>query len=439
MSKATTLEKAIFLFNPIKALSTPEELRDFYVDRGSGVRDDLAFPLRVSDLDEKAPLKILFTGHTGSGKSTEVNSICQDLEDDFLIVKVRMRNRPDVNYIDVLLKAALALFRAASDKEVIRRAPAQIASDVWNKVATYVEKKVYGDINFSTDLAPPSEFTAKINVFGVEFEGKYENEPETREKVRQANENQINEIVNNIDLIANEVRLRYGKPALFVFEDTDKLDPAVQTELFYDRGVTLTSFNVSAIFLMDISLRYSDKYPGIKKNFQECVVLPNVKVKDRSGAPNEAGRELLRRIVSNRLAAALIEDSAREAVVEMSGGHLRTLVALLRNASVNAAARKSAKIEMHDLRRASGRLLGDFVAELKSAHYPILKARADDKELSSDGEMQELLNRLALLEYVNLDRWCDVHPILLDEVIERTARDRLVEPASQPAPQPVNV
>jgi hypothetical protein len=32
MNKAATLEKSIFLFNPIKPLSTPEELRDFYVE-----------------------------------------------------------------------------------------------------------------------------------------------------------------------------------------------------------------------------------------------------------------------------------------------------------------------------------------------------------------------------------------------------------------------
>ncbi|MGH8598968.1 MAG: hypothetical protein ACREXT_20160, partial [Gammaproteobacteria bacterium] len=171
----------------------------------------------------------------------------------------------------------------------------------------------------------------------------------------------------------------------------------------------------------------------------ECLVLPNVKIKDRAGNPSEEGRELLRRIIASRIADDLIEAPVLDSLVEISGGHLRTLVALLRNASVNAAARKSAKIEMQDIQRASGRLLGDFVAELKSAHYPILKARLDDKELSSDVEIQELLNRLVLLEYVNLDRWCDVHPILIGEVVERTTGDRLVEPASQLAPQPANV
>jgi hypothetical protein len=63
MSKAATLEKSIFLFNPIKPLSTPEELRDFYVDRGSGVRDELIYPLRASDLDEKE-----FSGMPGAAE-----------------------------------------------------------------------------------------------------------------------------------------------------------------------------------------------------------------------------------------------------------------------------------------------------------------------------------------------------------------------------------
>lgn len=42
-----------------------------------------------------------------------------------------------------------------------------------------------------------------------------------------------------------------------------------------------------------------------------------------------------------------------------------------------------------------------------------------DKQISSDPEIQDLLERLALLEYANDSVWCDVHPIVLREVEER--------------------
>jgi hypothetical protein len=46
-----------------------------------------------------------------------------------------------------------------------------------------------------------------------------------------------------------------------------------------------------------------------------------------------------------------------------------------------------------------------------------------DKQISSDPEIQELLERLALLEYANDNVWCDVHPIVLREVEERIKRE----------------
>jgi hypothetical protein len=38
MNPATKLEDAIFLFDPLKSLSEPDELASFYVDRGSDIR-----------------------------------------------------------------------------------------------------------------------------------------------------------------------------------------------------------------------------------------------------------------------------------------------------------------------------------------------------------------------------------------------------------------
>jgi hypothetical protein len=47
MDPAKTLEKAIFLFDPIKPLSNEEEMRNYYVDRGSDVTFDLKIMLRT--------------------------------------------------------------------------------------------------------------------------------------------------------------------------------------------------------------------------------------------------------------------------------------------------------------------------------------------------------------------------------------------------------
>ncbi len=428
MNPASTLEDAIFLFDPLKSLSEPEELASFYVDRGSDVRTHFSLMLRNSDIRQKTPIKLLFTGHKGCGKSTEINKLCLELGNQFFIVKVQSGKRPDVTYTDVLLKAAMSLLKEANDKEVIKRSLAQKTSGIWDKATGFVEKVVFGEVSLPTDTTLPSEMTAKISFFGLEFENKFEAEPETRENMRRTSETRISEIINNINLMSDRVRADTGKPVLLVFEDTDRLDVATAKELFYERAVSLTQFRVSAIFLLDIGLRYSDRFAGLRQHFHDFKVLPNIKLRTREGAPYPVGESLLKQIILNRLDPSLIETDALQIFIENSGGLARTLMSLMRDASLVAAARGSQKIEANDAQRAVNRLRGDFVALLSSKDYAVLNARHLDKDLNNDAEIQSLLEKLALLEYANDETWCDVHPILLPE-IQRRMRQRVELPA----------
>jgi hypothetical protein len=263
--------------------------------------------------------------------------------------------------------------------------------------------------------------TSKINFFGLEFESKFETEPDTRNKMRQVSESRVSEIINNINLMADRIRTDSRFPVLFVFEDTDHLDLATAKELFYERAVTLTEFRASAIFMLDIGLRYSERFASVRQHFQDFKVLPNIKTKTRDGTPYPVGEALLKQIVLNRLAPSLIAPDALQTVIDNSGGLARMLISLMRDASLVAAVRNSPKIEINDVRRSINRMRGDFVALLGSKDYATLKARHADKNLNNDSEIQNLLEKLALLEYCNDDTWCDVHPILLPEV-ERRAR-----------------
>jgi hypothetical protein len=148
--------------------------------------------------------------------------------------------------------------------------------------------------------------------------------------------------------------------------------------------------------------------------------LPNIKLRTRDGKPYAEGESLLNEIIARRIEGSLLDEEARKLIIQTSGGLIRSLIALMRNAALAAAARQPSKIEKLDAVRAIGRLRNDFIASLESKHYPILRARHEDKRLSKDEDIQDLLERLALLEYRNDGFWCDVHPIILEEVEERT-------------------
>ena len=71
MAKAKNLTDMVRVFDPVQPLSGTE-LTEFYVDRQSESLAQMETRLRVARKDE--PIKLLFTGQRGCGKSTELAS-----------------------------------------------------------------------------------------------------------------------------------------------------------------------------------------------------------------------------------------------------------------------------------------------------------------------------------------------------------------------------
>ena len=423
MNPAVDLEETVINFDPAHPLTTEEELESFYVDRGSLARGEMKTQFLINKKHGKA-IKFLFTGHKGSGKSTEVNKLCFELDNQFFIVRVNFRKRPDVTYVDILVKAAMSLFHEASTRGALDDAPADRARDIWEDLTGFVERRIFGDVPIREGLLKDKNFKAKLSILGVEFEGKFENEAGTRDQIRKINESRLSEVIEKINTLAIAILLYFKKPVLFVFEDTDKIDLAVAKEIFHDRGTTLTEFNVAAIYLVPIGLRYWPQFSTVKQYFNDNFVwLPNINLVSREGVPNEEGEKTLRQIIDRRMQSHLMDEDARQAVIKASGGLIRSAISLIRAAAVIALGRNAAKIELSDVERAINRLRGDFTAMLEQKHYAILKARHDDKLLSSDQDIQDLLESLALLEYANGKYWCDVHPLVLQEMNERGAQE----------------
>ena len=293
MNPAVDLEETIINFDPAHPLTTEEELASFYVDRGSDARINMKTQFLVNKRHGK-PIKFLFTGHKGSGKSTEVNKLCLELDEQFFIVKVNFRKRPDVTYVDILVKAAMALFQEANTRGALNKAPAEKATDLWEDITGFVEKRIFGEVQIRSELLADKDMKVKLSVLGVEFEGKFENEAGTRDQIRKSNESRLSEVIDKINLLAAAIQLYFTKPVLFVFEDTDKIDLAVAKEIFHDRGTTLTEFNAAAIYLFPIGLRYSTQFSTVKQYFNENFAwLPNIN-RAQHIANEGAGKRLTR-------------------------------------------------------------------------------------------------------------------------------------------------
>ena len=428
---ARTLADAIRIFDPRRPLEG-ETLRAFYAERGGDTRKRMRIHIEVTSGE---PSSMLFTGHGGSGKSTELNKLIEELDKEYLVVKVRTSDivaRADLTYVDVILITAMALFRAASNEQLIQRAPAQIAEEVWRQVKQVIEHVIFG--HQPTHPTTSSEASLNLSIpktiFGLtlEFEARFKNEVDTRAKIRERLRDNLSEVINKANRLIEEIQRRHRLPVLLLVEDTDKPDPGRAKEIFFDHPQSLTALKALTIYTFPVALRYNSQFIELDRYFK-IFRMPNLALVHKDGTINKRSWRVLGEVIHRRLDPALIAPKARQTIIRASGGIMGLLIALVQSAATNAHARGAQRIEQSDAMAALADLRKDFVAALRSEDYPILAARYKDKRLSNDDALQPLLQMRALLEYENDDTWCDVHPAILPLLEERVAGFKINESA----------
>jgi hypothetical protein len=245
-----------------------QELQEWYIDRPGNPLERMKIYLQGLALANE-PVKLLFTGHVGSGKSTALNKLAEELKRQFFIVPFDARQSlsiADLSYVDLLLGMATSLFKRATEPDVLGKAPSQIAADFWADLTGFIEESIFGPTRFGP--APPDvEASVKVTLLAAEFQTKFAKEATTRDAVRKWVEPRLAELQDKIDQVADLVQVNYKRPVLFFVEGTDRPDLAVARTLFLEHGYSLTAFRTSAIYTFPIGLRYSRDFNSIKDYF----------------------------------------------------------------------------------------------------------------------------------------------------------------------------
>jgi hypothetical protein len=142
-------------FNPVGP-ATVADVRKFFVDRNEdnparSLLQRLTLDFQNS-IDGPRPRKELLTGHVGSGKSTELRRLGEELAEDFLVVwfdAENTLNTETTNLFEVILGMGVAVHLAAQMADL--NPPDKLARNLANSLAkfvqTYEERK-----GFSLDL-----------------------------------------------------------------------------------------------------------------------------------------------------------------------------------------------------------------------------------------------------------------------------------------------
>lgn len=323
--------------------------RSYYIDFSS-----IRFGATVEELKQnitdgtsESTCQIL-TGYVGCGKSTELLRLKGQLEEEgFYTIYIDASDVLDFGDID---GRDLLLAIARQIGTDLRRLNIPLRSESFTNLFAKLERSLT-EIETTNQLENSEELNRIVSLLKLDSLA--------RQRYRQHLE--LQEIIDaiNSDLLKPGVigTGQYRMRGLVVIVDNlDRMgsfsgssNRNSDEHLFIDQGEFLRKLNCHLIYTMPLSLKFSDEYDKIIQHFGEPKLLPLVPLQHSDGHRVEVSLALLKQVVMARAYPNLMRNDQLERIYEifdppenldilcqLSGGHLRTLLALVHRCLIHA-------------------------------------------------------------------------------------------------------
>ena len=186
---------------------------------------------------------ILFTGHRGCGKSTELRRIEDKCKDQYLTVFLNVEDETDINdldYIDIYLmvigqvEQALRGLKISFDKQLLQ------SVEDWFKVVTTEDERSVAlslDVEASVSLGSEASFFAKLL---FKLKGVFKNSSSQKTTIRETLKKEFTRMKGDINLLLGDglKKLREESPNykgfLVIVDNLDRCPLAVSDKLFFE-------------------------------------------------------------------------------------------------------------------------------------------------------------------------------------------------------------
>lgn len=294
---AKTLEDAYNALDPRQPIK-PDQVNDLFVLRPHSPVENIRAQLRLS----QRPQKMLFVGHRGAGKSSEMAYLSHQLEDSHLSILIPVYNvyqSRDVTHTEIVFALTLQLLARATDEALV---PKGMVTENWERLLEAIYRPLR-ELLFGADPIPADTektITLKLHVLVADLEAKISTQSYTRNQVREKFEGRLAELLEQVGHLSRLLEQKLSKRLLLIIEDLDKFDTSVIRKLFLDHAQTLISPYPSIIYSFPISMRYENAFKQIEQSFDMVYILPNVALKHRDGQNNKPGRDTLWQLLQKR-------------------------------------------------------------------------------------------------------------------------------------------
>ncbi|UOG91093.1 MAG: AAA family ATPase [Candidatus Thiothrix sulfatifontis] len=416
MTLATNLDEVYRACDPDKPLSALDER---YVDlaevRGTKVIAT-TIARRIERCNDGQFYQQLFTGHRGSGKSTELLRLKKELQSrNFFAIYIdveELLDLADLDYLDVLLSIA------KQTEEELRKSDIALNDELLENLGKWFEEKIIenGQSNeLSAGLKTQIEAEAKIPFFAklmASLTAEIKTASSRRITTRQKLEREQAVFIERLNFLLldarSKVQKRGHKDIVLIVDGLEKIHYRIlddkqssHAHLFVVHAEQLKAPRCHIVYTMPISLAFN---ANLGNDFDDVQLLPMVKM-------NDQGIACLGEVVARRVdvAATFEQTNVINELAQLSGGVMRDLMRLIRLSTDT----DEAKIGASEIEYAKKALIREYDRLLRDDEFEKLAWVRANRRVTGDESYARLLNLRLILEYQNGGRWADVHPAVM--------------------------
>jgi hypothetical protein len=357
--------------------------------------------------------KQLFSGHRGSGKSTELLQLKGDLEQRryavvFLDVE-KLLDLAEITYQDVLLIIATGVV------ETLETLHIQLDDQLLNDLKTWFAERVVTQVYAKEEKAT---IEAKLKAIALipfvklmaELRGEVSSASGRREEIRQTLEKELRVFIAKLNDLLLAARLKLQQQGfvdlVIIVDGLEKMhyrqllgEETSYSNLFIRHSEQLNSPESHIIYTVPIALAFNS---NLGNEFSAGLfMMPMVKYQ------KPEGKDKLIELINHRMIPSLFDnEELPKKLIAVSGGSMRDLFRLIRFATETA----NGKITEADVKTAIQTLAKEYDRLVRNDFITLLKEVADNKIVPTDSDKmyEQLLSLRLVHEYENGERWADI-------------------------------
>lgn len=416
----------------------PEQLDQFFVETEQARDPHANLRMRLGEaLEDGEDVHILVYGHGGSGKSTELVKLTEELDSEFFTVNFSVLDHLDILSVtaaEILVIVAEQVIETAHATQLpIDDALLQPIYEWFAKETVSLTDDVQSQLTAAAEASIGTSYLSLLARLMASIKGELKlSTARTKSRVMQLS-NSPRDLIDKINALLDSVRsaLEVDQRLLIIVEDADKLDIKTANQVFVNDANLLTSINADIIYTIPLFTYYSPDSQVLRNKFGAYFSLPMIKVADCIGQRFDEGFETVRRIIRRRIPESGLTEEAANLLIAKTGGVLQHVFEVINTAAFMTDARVPLETEhiAYALQRKKRELQGDITIPVggipgmekakvedlfqRLAKHAKSQLQGEEGLLENDPINQILLKTCALVEY-NGKSWHGVHPLVQD-------------------------